>query len=269
MLPSATYSSKLLGMAPSQLDRLRTATASALMPKKGGRCRTTTLAIVMGDSEPGISVGVELIRSGWTWWTAHPTQQRAAERAWNIARPRIEQFPPAQRWGRARGLRSSPLYWMRSGARTRPLAGRKATAADVVVNLSPILSAVAESLSDAFWKRASAQWHGGGAAPSPSVIRVVFRSCCASTALCLQFASFLLGTDSGTSVLFRNGQLEALEHVISSAATRKMLGTEGEMKARSGPLFRKCEPSPMGTTATHPRCLLRLKRSRRRYLSSD
>ena len=67
MLPSATYASKLLGMAPSQLDRFRTATVNALMPRKGGRCRTTTLAIAMGQSEPGISVGVELIRSWLTW----------------------------------------------------------------------------------------------------------------------------------------------------------------------------------------------------------
>ena len=42
VLPSATYSSKLLGMA-KQLDRLRTATWNAIMPRKGGRCRTMTL----------------------------------------------------------------------------------------------------------------------------------------------------------------------------------------------------------------------------------
>ena len=146
MLPSATYSSKLLGMATSQLDRLRTATVSALMPRKAGRCRTTTLAIAMGDSEPGISIGVELIRS------------------WNILHQRISHIPRTRRWRRVGGHLAAVITTLLD-------AGWKPHTAtcwedpdgnewsvnenEEIVDFSPILSAVAASLSSSLWRHAS------------------------------------------------------------------------------------------------------------------
>ena len=133
MLPSATYSSKLLGMGSSQLNR------GWALPHHHTRHP-------MGNSELGISVGVELIRSWWTWWNDHSAQHRAAERAWSIIRPRIEQLPPTRRWRRVGGHIAavittlldagwnpcSATYW------EDPDGGEwNATTTDTVVDLSP------------------------------------------------------------------------------------------------------------------------------------
>ena len=57
----------------------------------------------MGQSEPGISAGVELIRSWLTWWSEHPEQHRAAKRAWNVLHQRISLIPQTRRWRRVGG----------------------------------------------------------------------------------------------------------------------------------------------------------------------
>ena len=172
MLSSATYSSKLLGMAPSQLDRLRTATVNALMPRKGGRCRTTTLAIAMGKSEPGISVGVELVRSWLTWWSEHPQQHPAAKRTWNILHQRISHIPPTRRWRRVGGHLAAVITTLLD-AGWNPHAATSWEDPDGnewnmvedgrEVDFSPILSALAASLSSSLWSRAAQHWNGGGA----------------------------------------------------------------------------------------------------------
>ena len=159
-------------MAPSQLDRLRTATVNALMPRKGGRCRTTTLAIAMSQSEPGISVGVELIRSWLTWWSEHPQQHRAAIPTWNILHQRISHIPPTKRWRQVGGHLAAVITTLMD-AGSNPHAATSWEDPDGnewnmvndcnQVDFDPVLSAVAASLSSSLWSRASQLWNGEGA----------------------------------------------------------------------------------------------------------
>ena len=142
------------------------------MPRKGGRCRTTTLAIAMGQSEPGISVGVELVRSWLTWWSEHLQQHPAAKRTWNILHQRISHIPPTRRWRRVGGHLAAVITTLLD-AGWNPHAATSWEDPDGnewnmvedgrEVDFSPILSALAASLSSSLWSRAAQHWNGGGA----------------------------------------------------------------------------------------------------------
>ena len=137
-------------------------------PREGGRCRTTTLAIAMGESEPGISVGVELVRSWLTWWNEHLAQHRAANRAWSIIRPRIHQLPPTRRWRHIAAVITTLLDagWNPATATCweDPDGDEwNAVSNGTLVDLSPILSAVAGSPSSSLWNRAAEHWNDIGA----------------------------------------------------------------------------------------------------------
>ena len=197
MLPSATYSSKLLGMAPSQLDRLRTATVNALMPRKRGWCRTT-------ESEPGISIGVELIRSWPTWWSEHPEQHRAARRAWNILHQRISHIPHIRVGGHLAAVITNLLdagWNPHTATCLEDPDGNQwsTTESGGMVDFSPILSAVAASLSSSLWRHAAELWKGVGAEQG------------------LDLRSLRLHLHS----LWKRGRHErfGIIHVVSSAAT--------------------------------------------------
>jgi hypothetical protein len=99
--PQGTWGHQGVGLAPTSINRIRQQFAAAAMIRRGGGCTTTAFALTVGqDSDPMISLRVELLKS-WLEVAATTTVQPSAlQKVW---RQQQQKLSGPLRWGQVKG----------------------------------------------------------------------------------------------------------------------------------------------------------------------
>ena len=100
-LAKAAWGHQAFGVAPSALQRLRSAVASALPDYKTGCCITTLMGLALDQLDPGHKLRAEIIFTWVDLWRQNPHRHRFWKRAWRKVAKDLQGRNENARWRRA------------------------------------------------------------------------------------------------------------------------------------------------------------------------